>query len=322
MESSVKIRVNQVGYADCLPQRVIVLSSEPLILRDLSGREPKRFGPKALLPDEASGDSAAAVDLGIPEPGDYILEIKGQQRRITVSQEPWKKVTNALIKGLYYQRCGCELNEKYAGKYAHPACHVNAAEDWEDRSVRRRITGGWHDAGDYGKYVGPGAVAAAHLLYAWKLFPQGCSDPLDIPDTGNGIPDILNEARYELEWLLQMQRSDGAFHHKLAKVRFAPFIMPQEDLEREYLMPVSHCATAAACACLALAARVFRESGPAFANRMLASSLHAWRWLERNPEFVPFRNPEGVRTGQYGENSDTEERFWAACELYAATGEE
>ena len=322
MEASGKIRVNQVGYAVSLPQRAVLLTDEPLTVYDAAGREVKRVDPGPLAWDVASGEAVAQVNLGLEKTGDYYLRAGGEQRKISVQPEPWAKVTDALIKGLYYQRCGCELQEAYAGPYGHPACHTEAAADWQDRAVRRRVAGGWHDAGDYGKYVGPGAVTAAHLLYAWKLFPKGCSDPLNIPETGNGTPDILNEARWELEWLLQMQRADGAFHHKLTKARFAPFIMPQDDREQEYLMPVSHCATAAACACLALASRVFRTYSPAFANRMLASSLHAWRWLERNPEFVPFRNPEGVRTGQYGENSDTEERFWAACELYAATGEE
>ena len=322
METSGKIRVNQVGYAAGLPQRVVLLTDEPLIICDHTGKELRRLVPDPPAADAASGEAVTQADLGLRDSGTYFLMAGAERRTVSVQQEPWAGITNALIRGLYFQRCGCGLPEAYAGPYSHPACHTAPAVDWQDSAVRRRIAGGWHDAGDYGKYVGPGAVAAAHLLYAWKLFPQGCSDPLNIPETGNGVPDILNEARWELEWLLQMQRPDGAFHHKLTKARFAPFIMPQEDRETEYLMPVSHCATASACACLALASRVFRAYDPAFANRMLASSLPAWRWLDRNPVFLPFRNPEGVRTGQYGENSDTEERFWAACELYAATGEE
>ncbi len=321
VDVSSKIRINQVGYATGLPQRVILLSEEPLMVRDASGRELRRFEPANLTLDPASGDRVASVDLGITEPGDYTLKCGPETRNITVRKAPWGKVTNALIKGFYYQRCGCELPVKYAGVYTHPACHVQPAVDWQDRHIKRRITGGWHDAGDYGKYVGPGAVAAAHLLYAWKLFPQGCSDALHIPETGNGVPDILNETRFELEWLLKMQRSDGAFHHKLAKACFAPFIMPEDDLETEYLLPVSHCATGAACACLALASRVYRVFDEPFADRMLASALHAWGWLIQHPDFVPYQNPEGVRTGQYGDQSDTDERFWAACELYAATGE-
>ena len=313
------IRINQVGYALHLPQVVTVLSSQPLLVLAEDGRVVQRLQPPALRWDEASGEQLAQVELQLSEPGNYVLAAGESHRRVAVSQAPWQAVTGALIKGLYYQRCGCALEEAHAGRFAHPACHLAPAVNWQDRSIRRRAAGGWHDAGDYGRYTGPGAVAAAHLMYAWKLFPGGCSDQLNIPESGNGIPDILNEARYELEWLLRMQRDDGAFHHKCTKARFAPFIMPQNDIETEYLMPVSNCATGAACACLALASRVYRQYDDPFASRMLFSALRAWDWLERHPEHTAFRNPEGVRTGQYGDQSDTDERFWAACELFAVT---
>ncbi len=317
-----KFRVNQTGYAAGLPVHVAVADGSAVCLWDAEGNLIRKIVPEPASMDTASGDRVTLLDLGTLSEGTYTLESGSEKRCITVQKQPWEAVTAALIKGLYYQRCGCALEKKYAGVYVHPACHTAAAVDWEDRSVCLQVTGGWHDAGDYGKYTGPGAVTVAHMLYAWKLFPQGCPDALNIPETGNGVPDILNEARYELEWLLKMQRADGAFHHKLTKARFAPFIMPQEDCEKEYLMPMSHCATGAACACLALASRVYRAYDTAFADRMLASALRAWKWLDTHPGFVPFQNPEGVRTGQYGDNSDRDERFWAACELLAATGEE
>ena len=315
-------RINQEGYAEGMPVYAAVLAKEPVTLKDADGKMMPVEKNIALKPDEASGDEVAMVNLGELKAGHYTLESTEGKRTLTVSEKPWKAVTNALIKGLYYQRCGCELKPEHAGIYSHPACHTAPATDWEDRSVLRRVTGGWHDAGDYGKYVGPGAVTVGHMLYTWKLFPEGCSDDLNIPETGNGVPDILNEARYELEWMLQMQRSDGAFHHKLTKARFAPFIMPQDDKEPEYLMPISHCATAAACACLALAYRVYKSFDEAFANRMLLSARRAWEWLMKHTDdYMPFRNPEGVFTGWYGERTDKDDRFWAACEMFAATGE-
>ena len=313
-------RVNQVGYAVGLPVRAAVLALGPVRLTDANGNTVRDISFNVPEPDEASGDRAELLDLGCLEEGVWGLSCNDGMRFFSVRQQPWRQVTNALIKGLYYQRCGFFKDTATTEIYTHPACHTAPAVLWEDRTVRRRIRGGWHDAGDYGKYVGPGSVAAAHLMYAHILFPEGCSDPLNIPETGNGVPDILNEARYELEWLLQMQRPDGAFHHKLAKARFSPFIMPQDDTDAEYLMPVSHCATAAASACLALGSRVYRDYDSAFANAMLLSALRGWEWLLEHPDFVPFKNPEGVRTGQYGEQTDADDRFWAACELYAATG--
>ncbi len=315
------IRINQEGYAEGLPVSAAVLSNEPVALKNAAGEILRVFCPDPAPVDPASGDRVSLLNLGTLEAGDYELGNESGFRRFSVRPAVWDTVTHALVRGLYFQRCGCELSPVHAGIYSRPACHTAPALDWEDRSIRRRITGGWHDAGDYGKYVGPGAVTVAHLLYAWKLFPQGCSGTLNIPESGNGIPDILNEARYELEWILQMQRSDGAFHHKLTKALFAPFIMPHDDREPEYLMPLSFCATGDACACLALAARVYRPFDEAFANRMLLSACHAWDWLQAHPDFVPFMNPEGVRTGWYRGHGDTDARFWAACELFAATGE-
>ena len=315
-------RINQVGYAAGLPVRIAVLGDGEVTLKNAAGEIVRRISVDMPDTDPASADRVSLLDLGMLDCGTYELARGKDRRRLTVSPAAWNAVTHALIKGLYYQRCGCGLSPEHAGVYAHPPCHTAPAADWEDRSILRRVTGGWHDAGDYGKYVAPGAVTVAHLLYAWKLFPRGCSGNLNIPETGNGFPDILNEARFELEWLLQMQRSDGSFHHKLSKARFAPFIMPQNDLEPEYLMPVCMCATADAAACLALAYRVYRPFDEAFANHMLLSAQRAWAWLQAHPDFIPFSNPEGVHTGRYSNYSDRSNRFWAACELFASTGED
>nr|AHF24627.1 GH9 beta-1,3(4)-glucanase [uncultured bacterium Contig27] len=313
-------RIDQEGYAAGLPVCTAVLGEGTVTLKNAAGETVRSIAVNAPETDPASGDAVTLVDLGVLESGEYELERGIDRRRLSVKPRAWNAVTHALIKGLYFQRCGCGLSPEHAGVYAHPPCHTAPAAEWEDRSVRRRVTGGWHDAGDYGKYTGPGAVTVAHLLYAWKLFPRGCGEDLNIPETGNGVPDILNEARFELEWILQMQRSNGAFHNKLTKSHFAPFIMPQDDLEPEYLMPVCWCATADAAACLALAYRVYRPFDEAFANRMLLAAKRAWDWLQAHPDYVPFMNPEGVRTGLYGGRSDASNRFWAACELYAATG--
>ena len=109
MDSPSKIRINQLGYSALLPQRVTVLTNGPMILRDERGREIRRFDHLSLQWDEASGEQTAAVALHLSVPGTYFLEAEDEQRQIMVREEPWRDVTNALIKGLYYQRCGCAL---------------------------------------------------------------------------------------------------------------------------------------------------------------------------------------------------------------------
>ena len=322
MESSV-FRINQAGYAAGFPVKAAVLAEGAVTLEDWEGNPVFRAENIRTQTDEASMDDVCLLDLGALPAGEYTLCCGNERRKISVRDKAWREVCSALIKGFYYQRCGCELKKEHAGIYAHAACHTGLAADWEDRTVQCLVTGGWHDAGDYGKYIGPGAVAAAHLMYAWKLFPAGCGDDLNIPETGNGMPDILNETKYELDWMLKMQRPNGAFHHKLTKDHFAGFIMPEEDRDPEYMMPESHCATGAACACMALASRIYRPWNEGFANTALLSARRAWAWLEKHDgDFTPFRNPEGVHTGQYGDWRDRDERFWAACELFAATEEE
>jgi len=317
-----KIRVNQLGYAPKLPKDVVVTEDGTYVLTDASGAVVRRFEAIRTKEDIASGDRVATISLGELEPGQYTISGGGESRVIAVREHPFGEATGALIKGLYYQRCD-ELSERCAGRWKHAACHTAPVTEWGSRGESpRRVAGGWHDAGDYGKYVGPGAVTVGHLLYTWKLFPEACGEELNIPESGNGVPDILNEARFELEWILRMQRADGAFYHKLTTARFSGFIMPEEDLEPEYLIPPSHCATGAAVAALALAKRVYEPYDAAFAERCLAAATRGWKWLCDNPDNIPFRNPEGVQTGWYSDFSDRDERFWAACELYAATCDE
>ena len=316
------IRVNQIGYNTKMPVKISVLSEDRLLVKNSGNETVFNKNDIKLSFDPASGDNAEFIDLGVLPEGEYTVFLGDESRKIKVSKNAYKQVVGALIKGLYYQRCGIELEEKYAGIYKHPACHTAECCEWEDKSIKKTITGGWHDAGDYGKYVGPGAVTVGHMLYAYELFPAGCTDILNIPESGNGVPDILNEARWELEWILKMQKEDGSFYHKLTKDHFAPFIMPETDTDPEYLLPASHCATEAAIACLALASRVFRKFDSDFADKALASALKGWEWVEKNPEFKPFMSPKEVRTGMYGDFNDKDERFWASCELYAATGDE
>ncbi|MCR5324906.1 MAG: glycoside hydrolase family 9 protein [Lachnospiraceae bacterium] len=316
------IRIDQNGYSTHLPKYIAVLKNEPVSLYTPAGDLVRKYEDPGLSFDEASGDDLAIIDLGDIPAGSYTVKCGDHSADISVRDKAFSELAISLTKALYYQRCGCALDSRYAGIFTHKACHTAPAAEWENKSIKKTIIGGWHDAGDFGKYVSPGAVTVAHMLYAYLLFPTGCSDDINIPETGNGTPDILNEARWELEWIIKMQREDGAFYHKLTKDHFAPFIMPEDDLDLEYLIPPTHCATADAVAVLALASRIYRKFDPAFSDKALSSALAGWDWLVKNQEFVPYMNPEGVRTGPYGDARVSDELFWTCCELYAAASDE
>lgn len=176
------------------------------------------------------------------------------------------------------------------------------------------MTGGWHDAGDFGRYISPAGVTIGHLLYAYELFPESLQDSFNIPETGNGMPDILNECVYELKWMLKMQREDGGVSHKLTSFVHADFVMPEDDKLQFLIFPVSSMATADFAASMALASRVYASVMPAFAAEMKDAAFKAWNWLTENP-YVGFKNPEGSNTGEYDDVDDTDERLWAVTEM-------
>lgn len=314
------VRLNQVGYIAGMPANMTVLRDGVLEIRNAADEKVLSLQVDDPPVDASSGDRAQLITLPPLAKGEYTAMFRGEKRGFTVSDAPCDDLLRLLMRGFYYQRCGCALEKRCAGAYTHGACHTAKAYLYADPDVRLDVSGGWHDAGDYGRYTGPGAVALGHLLYAWLLFPDAFAEKLNIPESGNPLPDILNECKWELDWLLKMQRADGGIYHKVTKKRFAPFIMPEMDTEPEYVLPVSHCATAAVSACLALAYRAFAPCDAAYAGSLLTAAQRAFAWIENNPDFVPYRNPEDVRTGWYGDDSMRDECFWAAAELYAATG--
>lgn len=274
--------------------------------------------------DAASGDHVRVADFsGLTQDGIYYVqnELGERSHCFRIGQDVYQALQKDLTKALYYQRCGCALQEAHAGEYTHPECHMQTAVLWNDRSIAKEVRGGWHDAGDYGRYISPAAVAVGHLLYAFQLFPESFQDSLNIPESGNGIPDALNECRYELEWMLKMQDEEGGAYHKLTSERHADFIMPEEDHAQFYLFPVSSMATADYVASMALASRVYRAYDSGFADRLYEAAVKAYGWLDRHPEYVGFRNPESCNTGEYDDVCDLDERLWAAAEMLVTTGE-
>ncbi len=321
-----KIYVNQAGYfAESEKMAVITEPCTDFVLLDMEGLvcftgEWKKFGEDAL-----SGDMVYQGDFSsFNTPGRYMISCeKGRSASFEISEKPYDKLMYDVLRAFYFLRCGCALEEKHAGVYTHAACHTGIAMEWDNHDVKKRILGGWHDAGDYGRYVTPGAVAAAQLLYAYLMYPTVFEKlHLNIPESGNRLPDILNEIKYELDWILQMQREDGAVYHKLTTARHAPFVMPEEDKEQLYLMPVTTIAAADFAAVCALGSRAFRAKDEAYSNTLLLAAEKTYKWLKENPYYIPAQNRVGSSTGGYGERDDLSNRYWAAAEMYAVTGEQ
>ena len=317
------IYVNQAGYAERGVKHATVTSSTHYVLRNEEGVSVKE-GDVVLSFDENCGCDAGLIDFSdITKPGTYqFTDGEGNKScSFVIADGHYDEALRASVKMFYYQRCGMEPTEMYAGRFKRKACHLCDAFDLLNPDRKIKMHGGWHDAGDFGRYVTAAAVALAHLLYGFELEKEQLCIDVNIPESGGKYPDLLAECRYELDWMLMMQEEDGGVHHKATSMEFCDFIMPDEDKLPITVTPVSSLATADFAAVMLLAARVYKEYDEEYASVLKAAALKSWKWLQDNPAFV-FENPKEVLTGTYYDMCDADERFWAAAEMYRSFADE
>jgi endoglucanase len=279
--------------------------------------------------DAASGDHIAQADFsGVTTPGTYTLVV-GELRSdpIVIAPDVYKHALYLSTRMFYGQRCGCAVD--LGDGYKHPICHTDGAYHASSgRSGKAKHLGGWHDAGDYGRYVVNSGISTSTLLYAFDLYPDTLRNfSLDIPPHHRHLPDILAEVRWNLDWMLSLQDPhDGGVWHKQTSEHFCAFIMPQDDKLTSYIIGSGHApykttaATADLAATAALASRIYRPFDSRYADHCLKVADKAFTWAVANPN-QPFENPAGVSTGGYGDSQLTDELLWAAAELFRATGD-
>jgi endoglucanase len=239
----------------------------------------------------------------------------------------------ALVGGFYAQRCGIAVNVNLGGQsWSHGVCHQGDASQKYLTSVMmdtiKPSLRGWHDAGDYGKYVTNGAFTVGMLLQAWERFqPTLAALSLPIPEHGGTIPDFLAEVKWELDWLLTTQIADGSVSFKVTGEGFEGFVVPEEDGARRYYTGISTHATADFAAAFAQASRIYRMYDATLADSYLAAARLAYTFLQANPGNKRV-DLSMFSTGQYdacvvGGNcpEDWDNRLWASAELWATTGE-
>ncbi|MCM1227818.1 MAG: glycoside hydrolase family 9 protein [Clostridium sp.] len=268
----------------------------------------------------SAGESDWLADFSsVTAIGKYYIKSSGLDDSYTfeISDDPYGNLLDDTVRMLYLQRCGTAIEDN---DFSHAACHTGKARVY-GTSQTIDVSGGWHDAGDYGRYVVPAAKTVADLLNAYGMNPYAFTDSVGIPESGNGIPDVLDEVEYALEWMLKMQEpSTGGVHHKVTCESFPGYVMPEKETDELIATPVSTTATADFCGAMAMAYEYYYDIDRAFANTCLSAAEKAWSFLEENPNLI-FKNPEDVTTGDYGDSSDKDERYWAAAQLYRATSE-
>lgn len=332
------IQVNQIGYRPDDAKLAVVRGSKqadvsgPFAVQDIGSGSTIFDGQLSqAIENGNTGEWEAIADFSdLKTPGKYKVyagktdkEQEGVSYEFEIGENVYAQAFDAAVKMLYLQRCGMELTEEYAGEFKHPVCHSDKAVIFGDDSGKTvDVSGGWHDAGDYGRYVVPGAKAVADILLAYERYPEAFGDAAGIPESGNGIPDILDEAKYELDWMLKMQDAkSGGVYHKVTCANFPEAVMPEGETEQLILSPISNCATGDFAAVMAMAARVYKEIDGKYADDCLKAAKKAMGYLETHENGDGFMNPGDIVTGEYGDKRDADERFWANAELFKTTGE-
>ena len=225
--------------------------------------------------DASSGDRGWWFDFSsVSTPGAYfVFDSQKNVRSATFNIGPhvYKDILKAAMRTYFYQRSSFAKRQPFAD-----ACWVDEsayngpdqdtqAHDVTDRSNRSKVkdlSGGWFDAGDTNKYVTFAVPVVHQLLAAYQENPSVFTDDFAIPESGNGIPDLLDEVKWEIDWLKKMQYPDGSAALKVGDIVYVPAAPPSSDHSRRYYVPSCTSATIASAGMFAHAAYVFDGIGP------------------------------------------------------------
>ncbi len=316
------VTLDQVGYLTDASKTVYVKDAseaDTFALLDAESGETVWEGKlEEPVFDEATQVSVSAGDFSeVTRPGTYQIQWgENLSYPFVISEDPYSDVWTEAVKMLTRHRCGVETDPAVVGeKWAHPACHTTEATVY-GTTEKKDVSGGWHDAGDYGRYVVSAAKTVMDLLLAYEDFGLD-SDELGIPESGNGVPDLLDETRFELEWMLKMQNEkNGGVYHKVTCASFPDMVAPELETAELILSPISTTATADFAGTLAKAAAVYRDVDPAFADTCYEAAKKAYDYVDGTHDTEGFHNPSDISTGEYPDSNTTDEMFFATAQLY------
>ena len=319
--------INQIGYrVGDAKEFTLADGNGDVEIVDASGATVLKVTPSAASNWEPSGQNVQLVDISdLNVPGKYSIKVGGQVLRqdLTIAANTYEEVTKASLKWYYYQRASMALEETYAGQWKRAAGHTNASVQLHSstgESGSINSTKGWYDAGDYGRYIVNSGITTYTLLSLYEHFPDYFKTlKWNIPADGT-LPDLLAEIKYNLDWMLTMQASDGGVYHKLTSLGFPGDVMPADDIDPIYVIGKGTAATFDFAAVMAVAARVYKPFDATYADKCLEAAKKAYAWGAQNPN-KKYSNPMDVQTGEYGDGWLEDEKKFAATELFVSTGD-
>ncbi|WP_203785921.1 glycoside hydrolase family 9 protein [Paractinoplanes rishiriensis] len=337
-----RVRVNQVAYLPNGPKAATVVTEAtaalPWQLKNAAGAVVAQGSTAPRGVDASSGQNVHTINFkNFSRRGTgYTLTADGETSRpFDIGVDAYKKLRTDALKFFYTQRSGIEILDALRPGYARPAGHVDVAPNQGDGNVPCQpgvcdytldVTGGWYDAGDHGKYVVNAGISVWQLLNEYERLPASRKLSLTIPESGNRTPDLLDEVRWELDFMLAMQVPAGKpfagmAHHKIHDKEWTGLpLLPSQDPQPRELHPVSTAATLNLAATAAQAARIYKTFDPAYAAQALAAARTAYAAAKANPDKIASPD-DGVGGGTYSDNKVVDDFYWAAAELFITTGE-
>ncbi len=347
-----RVRVNQVGYLPDGPKNATIVTeaTDPVDwqLRNAGGDVVQSGQATPQGVDAASGQNVQTVDFSdyTTAGKGYTLVADGETSYPFDIGDVYAQLRSDALQFFYIQRSGIAIDGSLVGdEYARPAGHIGVAPNKGDTDVpcqagvcdyRLDVRGGWYDAGDHGKYVVNGGIATYQLLSTFERTKTAASahggaalgdSTLRVPERDNGVPDILDEARWELEFMMRMQVPAGQplagmAHHKIHDQNWTGLaLLPSDDPQQRELHPPSTAATLNLAATAAQCGRLYAPYDKAFADECLASAKTAYDAARAHPAVYADPN-DGNGGGTYSDNDVSDEFYWAAAELYLTTGEQ
>ncbi len=338
-----KILVNQVGYLPGFKKTAVLVSASksPLPWQMMRGEEAICSGETAVHGDDAaSGQHLHLIDFSScdAEGKGYRLRAgEDESHPFAIAKDLYRKMKYDALAYFYHNRSGSPISMPYAGekRWARPAGHVTDEKvpclPGSGCSYSLDVKGGWYDAGDHGKSVVNGGYSVWALLnlyergmYLGKSAKEFADGTMNIPERGNGVPDILDEARVELEFMLKMAVPDnaplaGMVHDSIHEEDWSGVpTAPHEDTMKRFLNPPSTAATFNLAAVAAQASRIWRELDPRFSRTCLRAAGKAYNAARKHPAMLA--SNEHKNGGSYEDDYLADERYWAAAELFITTG--
>lgn len=285
-----------------------------------------------------SGDKGWYFDFSeFTEPGIYyIYDVANavSSYPFEISESCYDLLQYHASRFYFYQRCNFAKNTPYAeSPWTDAAAFERSNQDHfsrsrygkNDPSTARDISGGWFDAGDYNKYVTFAIQPICVLLDAYQRYPDAFSDALNIPESGNGIADILDEVKYEIDWLERMQDATGT-DGLLLKVGVDTYdntgSPPNTDANPRYYVPECTSSTLGGAAMMAIAYTVFKDipAWSTYASNLKTRAASAWtRAVSTTNNFTTFESDcddQDIKSGDADQSAETQMQTAVVAAIY------